>query len=77
MAEADSYHCRIVNRTLTGKRAVDEQTFSSLAVLAERLERLKRLDKIFSNIEFSHYVKKLRSRSSASSVEPENAVPVG
>ncbi|MHC4724092.1 MAG: hypothetical protein ACYS9V_07545 [Planctomycetota bacterium] len=31
-------HCRIVERSLNGKRSVDEQTFASIAVLNERLE---------------------------------------
>jgi len=34
-------HCRIVAESLGGQRAVDEYTFGSLAVLSDRLERLK------------------------------------
>lgn len=62
-------HCQIVRRNLSGKRAVDEETFASLAVLAERLERVKRLGNVFSNIEFSPDIERLKSRV--------NAVPVG
>jgi len=69
MREIGSNHCQIVRTSLTGKRAVDEQTFASLTILAERLERLKRLGKVFSNIEFSPYIKKLKNR--------QNALPVG
>jgi hypothetical protein len=62
-------HCRIVSRSLTGERAVDEETFASLTILSERLERLKKVDDVFSGIDFSSDVKKLKSR--------KNTVPVG
>ena len=68
MIEMDSNHCRIVEKSLTGERAVDEQTFASLAILTERLERLKKLDKTFSSIEFSSAVKKLKTRKNAVAV---------
>ena len=64
----DLNHCRIVEKGLTGERAVDEQTFASLEILAERLERLKKLDKTFSSIEFSSAVKKLKTRKNAVAV---------
>ncbi len=69
MIEISSNHCQIVRDSLSGKRAVDEQTFASLAILTERVERLKKVDKIFSNVSFSSAVKELKSR--------ENAVVVG
>ena len=59
MIEANSNHCQIVEESLTGERTVDERTFASLAILAERLERLKKLNRIFSNVTFSSAVKKL------------------
>jgi hypothetical protein len=65
MIEMGLNHCRIVEKALTGERAVDEQTFASLEILTERLERLKTLDKTFSGIEFSSAVKKLRTRRNA------------
>ena len=68
MTVADSNHCRIVGRALAGERAIDEQTFASLAILSERLSRLKGLDKVFSGIRFSPHVKKLKAR--------RNAVPI-
>ena len=55
-------HCQIVEQSLTGERAVDEQTFASLAILNERLERLKNLDGIFGHVTFSPDVKKLSRR---------------
>jgi len=59
----DSNHCEVVRESIIGKRAVDEQTFASLAVLSERLERLKKLDKAFSVVELSPAVKKLKTRN--------------
>ena len=52
-------HCRIVAESLAGEKEVDEQTFSSLAVLSEKLERLKQLDDVFSGVEFSSAIEKL------------------
>ncbi|MFQ6035043.1 MAG: hypothetical protein ACE5NM_04235 [Sedimentisphaerales bacterium] len=69
MTEVGSNHCQVVSESLAGKKAVDEQTFASLAVLTERLEQLKKLGKAFSRIEFSPDVEKLKSR--------ENPLPVG
>jgi hypothetical protein len=69
MIGTDSNHCRIVAESLAGERGVDEQTLASLAILDERLERLKNLDEAFSGVAFSLEVEQLRDRSSA--------VPVG
>jgi hypothetical protein len=68
MIGMDLNHCRIVEKGLTGERAVDEQTFASLEILTERLERLKKLDKVFSSIGFSPAVKKLKARRNAVAV---------
>ena len=68
MIEADGNHCRIVEKSLSGERAVDEQTFASIAVLDERLKRLKKLDETFDRIEFSPAVKRLKKRRSAVAV---------
>ncbi len=46
-------HCRIVNESLNGSRQVDERVFCSLAVLSERLERLRGLSEKFEGISFS------------------------
>jgi len=64
----DSNHCQIVEKSLTGERAVDEQTLASLEILTERLERLKKLDGLFSGIEFSSAVEKLKTRKNAVAV---------
>jgi hypothetical protein len=52
-------HFQVVKESLSGKRAVSEDTFSSIAVLAERLERLKRTSSIFANITFSPQAEEL------------------
>ena len=63
-----SNHCRIVTESLAGERPVDEQTLASLAILDDRLERLKKLDEAFSGVAFSRAVEQLRSRSSTIAV---------
>ena len=59
MIGMDSNHCRIVAESLAGRREVDEQTFDALVALSQKLERLRQLDGIFSDIEFSPDVEKL------------------
>jgi len=68
MIGTDSNHCQTVRDSIAGERAVDEQTFASLAILTERLERLKKLDKSFSEIAFSSGVKRLKARKNAVAV---------
>lgn len=63
MIGMDSNHCEVVRESIAGKRTIDEQTLASLAILSERLERLKKLDKVFSAVEFSPAVKKLKTRN--------------
>ena len=62
MLETASNHWQTVARSVSGERDVDEQTFTSLAILAERLERLKKMDIAFSDVAFSPAVKKLQSQ---------------
>ena len=68
MMGTDSNHYRIVAESLTGKRDVDEKTFASLAVLDERLERLRNLSETFSGVEFSPDAAKLLRRKNAVAV---------
>ena len=56
---------RIVNETLAGERPVDEQTQAAVAILAERLERLKQSSRLFAGITFSPQVKKLKRQAEA------------
>ena len=52
-------HFKIVENSLSGAEPVDENVFSSVAVLAERLERLKRSSNHFDNVAFSPQVEDL------------------
>ena len=63
MIESDSKHYQIVEKSLAGDRAVDEQTFDSLEVLSERLEHLKKVDRIFDGVTFSPQVMDLKARN--------------
>jgi hypothetical protein len=56
-------HCEVVKETLAGTRTVDEQTLASVAVLEERLLRVKKLGTKFSIIELSPAVKNLKNHS--------------
>ena len=49
----------IVRASLCGQRHVDEKTYSSVAVLAERLDRLKRKSSLFSAVTFSSEAEQL------------------
>ncbi len=62
MIEENWNHCQIVEKSLCGEREIDEQTFASLGVLSERLERLKEFDRAFSEVEFSSAVKNLQDK---------------
>ena len=64
----DGSHYQIVAGTLAEGRPVDEQTFASVAILAERLEFLKGQSTLFAGVEFSPHVKKLKQRSEPMSV---------
>jgi len=68
MIEMESSHCQVVRDSLTGEKAIDEQSFASLAILTERLERVKKLDKIFGGVTFSSDVKRLKSQKNAVTV---------
>ncbi len=59
MFEKQSDHFRIINDSLTGTSPVDEETFSCVAVLAERLEKLKKNSDYFNDIAFSPQLEEL------------------
>jgi hypothetical protein len=65
MMEGQSSHWQIVDDSLTGERPIDEQTFASVTILTERLERLKKLDKSFDSVAFSPDVRKLAKQKDA------------
>ncbi len=56
---------RIINETLAGERPMDEQTHAAMAILAERLQRLKQSSSLFADIAFSPHVKKLQRQAEA------------
>ncbi|HSV98575.1 MAG TPA: hypothetical protein VLI39_00275 [Sedimentisphaerales bacterium] len=58
-------HCQIVGQSLAGERPVDEQTNVSMAILADRLERLKQNSPLFAGVMFSPYVQKMQRRAEA------------
>lgn len=53
-------HCQVVGQSLAGERPVDEQTGMSIAVLADRLERLRHSSNLFAGVMFSPYVQKMQ-----------------
>ncbi len=56
---------RIVNETLAGDRPVDEQTQAAVAILAERLQRLRQSSRLFAGITFSPHVTQLQRQTEA------------
>ncbi len=64
MIGMDSDYLDVLKGSLTGEREVDQQTYVSLAVLSDRLERVKKLGKAFSGICFSDEVEQLSRESS-------------
>jgi len=68
MIGTDSKHCQIVRDALRGKRPIGNETFASLAILDERLEQLKKYDKMFTGVRFSSAVRKLTQQDSRISV---------
>jgi len=68
MTGMESDYCKVVAESLTGDRAVDELTFSSLSILTERLNRLKEIDPVFSKITLSSDAKKMARQKDAVAV---------
>jgi hypothetical protein len=64
MLELYPDHCEVVTNSLKGTRAIDEQTFASLEVLNDRLERVKKFGGRFAGVAFSPAVEQLRKQSS-------------
>ena len=59
MMTIETDHCQTVTKSLSGERSTDEQTFSSVAVLSNRLDQLKKMHRVFVDIEFSPEVQAL------------------
>jgi len=52
-------HLKTVKESISGQRPIDEDTLSSVAVLAERLDRLKETSSLFADVAFSDDVQEL------------------
>ena len=65
MFNSETNHHQVVKDTLFGRRPMDEQTLCSVAVLEDKLDRLKRLGPQFAAVSFSPSVKQLAKRQSA------------
>lgn len=63
MTRTDLNHHEVVSSCLQGERPVDEQTLASLAILSDRLDRLRQTHGAFSGIKFSTAVKDLQKRN--------------
>jgi hypothetical protein len=59
MYATDLDHCEIVRDSLTGNRSTDEQTFTSISILADRLNNIRKLHRTLIDIEFSPHVQAL------------------
>ena len=64
MIGTESNYFEVLKGSLTGEREVDQHTHVSMAVLSDRLERVKKLGKAFSGICFSAEVEQLSRKSS-------------
>jgi hypothetical protein len=63
MLESGADHIEVVNESLQGRRAIDEQTFVSLEVLNDRLERTKKLGGRFAGVGLSPAAENLRKQA--------------
>ena len=61
-------HFNVIKDCLSNGRAMDEDAMSSVAVLAERLERLKKTSSLFADIMFSPQVEELAQRELVSAI---------
>jgi len=68
MLAAKCDHFKLITESLSGARSTDEEIFSSIAVLAERLERLKKTNTLFDEVGFSEQVEKLALREMISAI---------
>ncbi len=58
----------VVGQAVRGERTIDEVVYSSVAVLAERLEGLKKNSTQFDGVSFSPYMEELACREMVSSL---------
>ncbi len=55
-------HYQVVGASLSGRRPVDDKTYASVAVLSDRLERLRQ-SPLFAGVAFSPEVEQLRQHA--------------
>ena len=68
MLETEGNHFKVITDSLGGDRPTDEETFSSIALLAQRLERLKKTNAMFDDVAFSEQVEELQLREMVSAI---------
>ena len=59
MTGMDADHFGVVNACLRGEGAVDDQTLTSVAILQERMARLKQTHGLLAGLSFSPQVEQL------------------
>ena len=59
MTDTGCEYVKVVQESLSGKRAIDDRTFFSVGVLAERLEKITTRGGAFNGITFSPHVDSL------------------
>ena len=65
MFSSETNHHQVVQDAIFGRRGADEQTLCSVAILEDKLDRLKRLGPQFAAVSFSPAVKNIAKRHSA------------
>jgi hypothetical protein len=68
MLGTECNHFKVITDSLAGNRPTDEETFSSIAVLAERLERFKKTNALLDEVDFSEQVEELALREMISAI---------
>jgi hypothetical protein len=63
MIGTDLNHCQIVRETLAGVRTADEQALASLAVLKDRLARLKQTQPALAGVTLSPQAESLAAQA--------------
>jgi hypothetical protein len=65
MVQMESDHWRVVKDALSRDCPIDERTLTSLSILGERVERVRRLHPALAAVQFSPHVKELSRRAGA------------
>jgi hypothetical protein len=68
MIEGDESPCEVMSSRLTGEGITDDRAFASLAILSDRLERVRSIGGAFKKVSFSPAVKRLKNKQEAVAV---------